>query len=177
MSNIDIKRQVVEQLCLGSQDTSGMFFVNIQAIKVASLQVLRTEMRQKSATVKVAKVRLIKRALRQLGFSEQCQSRLDDLVGQVAIIFVHKDASAVAKALVKFQKSQERELFVLGGVCSGGYLDESGVKYLANLPPYEVIMAQCARAIAYPLTGLAVSLNQILGGLARVLQKVAEQKQ
>ena len=90
--------------------------------------------------------------------------------------FVRGDAAAAAKALRDFRRSTGNTLLEFkGGWMNGAALSPADVDAIAQLPSREVLEARLVGMIASPLTGLVTALNNLLAGLARQLQQIADQ--
>jgi large subunit ribosomal protein L10 len=59
---------------------------------------------------------------------------------------------------------------------NGGPLGAPEIEAIAKLPSREALYGRLVGMVASPLTGLATSLNGLIGGLARQLSQIAEQK-
>ena len=58
---------------------------------------------------------------------------------------------------------------------NGAPLGAPEIEAIAKLPSREVLYGRLVGMVASPLTGLVVSLNGLIGGLARQLQAIADQ--
>jgi large subunit ribosomal protein L10 len=66
---------------------------------------------------------------------------------------------------------------VKGGLLEGADLPSADVARLARLPAREQLLGQLAGGIAAPLTGLAGTLSNLIGGLARSLAALQAQRE
>src|SRR5262245_65024987 len=90
--------------------------------------------------------------------------------------FVRGDAAAAAKALRDFRRSTQNTLLEFkGGWMNGTALSPEDVDAIAQLPPREVLIGRLVGMVASPLNGLAGALGNLVGGLARQLQAIADQ--
>jgi large subunit ribosomal protein L10 len=64
-----------------------------------------------------------------------------------------------------------------GGWMNGAPLGAPEIEAIARLPSRDVLNGRLVGMVASPLTGLVTSLGGLIGGLARQLQQVAEQKE
>ena len=90
--------------------------------------------------------------------------------------FVRGDAALAAEALADFRRASGLLTFK-GGWMNGAPLDAGQIDDIARLPSRDVLHGRLVGMVASPLTGLATSLNGFIGGLARQLQQIAEQKE
>ena len=80
------------------------------------------------------------------------------------------------RRLADFQKETELLTFK-GGVMNGAVIDAAQITALSKLPSRQVLYGQLVGLVASPITGLAPSLNGLIGGLAIALGGVLEGKQ
>ena len=133
---------------------------------------LRTTLRNADATFRVVKNTLSERAADQAG----AEGLKELLQGPTAMTFVRGDAAAAAKALRDFRRGTQNTLLEFkGGWMNGAPLSPADVDAIAQLPSREVLEARLVGMIASPLTGLATALNNLIAGLARQLQQIADQ--
>src|SRR5690606_6985749 len=111
-----------------------------------------TNLRKKLFTIdsemRVVRNTLAKRALKDYPAQEKALS--EGFVGTNAIVFAFGDASASAKQLAEFGKEVET-LEIKLGVMDDQALDQDMIKYLATLPPLEVLRAQLLGTLAAPM--------------------------
>ena len=155
------KRTIVEQVKGGCRTSEMIFFIDFKGVSVAAERGLRVGLRGKAATMKVAKARLIKIALRDLGVIE-VNPVLEKMVGgQVALIFATKDSQLVAKSLLDFQKQLGRDGFVTAGLYQNALYDNVKVVDLAKIPTKQVLLQKLAFVLGSPLTYLARSIKEV----------------
>ena len=162
------KETVVSELRENFAGSNGLFLVNYRGMSVAQLQRLRKMIYQNHGHLKVAKVRLVKRAIEGLPGSEDLSPILK---GQVALVFADKESSAIAKVIYNFAK--ENEAFnVLAGYIDASVLPASMVNRIATLPSKEVLIAQLCGTLNAPITRLVCLLPKIKAESAEVATPV-----
>jgi large subunit ribosomal protein L10 len=134
---------------------------------------LRSRLRDAGAEFTVVKNTLARRAASASG-REALLAYLD---GPTAIAWVGGDPAVAAKTLNGFATEHPDALAVKGGLLEGADLPSADVIRLARLPSREQLLAQLAGGIAAPLSGLAVSLSNLIGGLARSLAALQAQRE
>src|SRR5579863_4960550 len=97
------KELVVEVFHKDFLASKGSFFVDYCGLTVAQMQQLRKELRQKGGTLKIAKMRLVKRALSGVDGADALGSYCKN---QVGVVFAQdaSEVSGVAKTLSDFSK-------------------------------------------------------------------------
>jgi large subunit ribosomal protein L10 len=166
------KEALVDSLREHFSASQAAYLVGVRGLSVNAMRVLRGKLREHGASLKVAKMRLIKRAATQDDALGGLVSHLQD---QRGVVFVDKEPTVVAKVLHDFAKDNEQLSIVLGYV-DRAFLDEAAVKILATLPPREVLLAQVIGTMQAPLNQFAGILRMLIVRLLVVLKKIEEKK-
>jgi large subunit ribosomal protein L10 len=169
--NRDQKAAVIEEVAGQIQEADAVFAVDYRGISVPQAAELRTRLREADSSFRVVKNTLTERAADQAG-AEGLKEYLD---GPTAMTFVRGDAAMAAKALRDFRRATQLLEFK-GGWMNGAPLTPEEIDAIAQLPSREVLYGRLVGMVASPLTGLAGALGGLIGGLARQLQQIAEQK-
>lgn len=166
------KAAVIEEITAEINESQAVFAVDYRGITVAQVASVRAKLRESDTTFRVVKNTLTERAADQAG-AEALKPLLE---GPTALAFVRGDAAAAAKTLSDAAKETELLPFK-GGLMEGNALSVDDIKAISKLPSREVLYGQLVGIVASPITGLARSLNGLLGGLAIALSQVNEKKQ
>jgi large subunit ribosomal protein L10 len=136
-------------------------------LSVAQMQTLRQQMKQAGASVKVAKNRLAKIALKDTDAAV-----IEPLLKGPTVLAYSGDPVAAPKVAVDFAKANEA-FVILGGSMGKTALDTDGVKALAALPSLDELRAKIVGLIQAPATKLAQLANAPAAKVARVIQAYA----
>lgn len=167
------KSDVVKKLETKFAESKGSFLVGCQGLSVGQMQDLRGELYDNSATVYVAKNRLVKLAVKNSAGCEQLDQYLQ---GQVAVVFAESDeVSAVAKTLESFAKKNGK-LTLVAGCYESQIFDTEALKALAKLPSRDVLLAQLMGVMQAPTVSFVVVLRQLIVKLLLTLKAVEEKK-
>jgi large subunit ribosomal protein L10 len=169
--NREQKAAVIEEIAAQINESEAVYAVDYRGITVAQAAELRGKLREADATLRVVKNTLTIRAADQAGV-EALKPLLE---GPTALTFARGDAAAAAKAVFDYARTTGLLPFK-GGTLNGEALAPEQVQSIARLPTRDVLNAQFVNIVASPLTGLVTSLSNLISGLARQLQQVAEQK-
>jgi large subunit ribosomal protein L10 len=170
--NRDQKAAVIDEVAAQISESEAVFAVDYRGISVPQAADLRTRLRDADASFRIVKNTLTERAADKAG----AEALKELLEGPTAMTFVRGDAAAAAKALSDFRRASGGTLLQFkGGWMNGAPLDTAQMEAIARLPSREVLYGRLVGMVASPLTGLATSLNGLIGGLARQLQQIAEQ--
>lgn len=166
------KSELIDVLRGQLASSQASFVVNYQGLTVNEMQVLRRTLREKGAHLKIAKGRLVKRAVDGLEGVSKLAPYLKD---QIGVVFVSDETSAVAKVLNDF--AQKHQALVLKVACfESKVVDATQIKRLANLPSREVLLAQLCFTLKAPVMQFTRVLETNITRLAHVLEQVVEHK-
>ena len=171
MPNVKNQETLV-QIKSDLESASAVWIVDYCGLSVKEIQVLRANIREAGATMKVYKNTLMHLALKETDMP----SADEMLQGPSAFVFAGEDVAAAAKAVRNFAKENET-LEIKGGIMDGAIVSAAEVEAIASLPTREELYAQIAGAISGVARGLAVALAGVPRGLAQVTKAVADQKE
>ena len=169
--NRDQKAAVIDEVAWQIQEADAIFAVDYRGISVPQAAELRTKLRDADASFRIVKNTLTERAADQAG-ADGLKPLLE---WPTAMTFVRGDAAAAAKALRDFRRATQLLEFK-GGWMNGAALSPEEIDSIAQLPSRDVLYGRLVGMVASPLTGLASAMGGLIGGLARQLQQIAEQK-
>jgi large subunit ribosomal protein L10 len=162
------KRQLVDQLQASFADAGSIVVARNTGLTVADLETLRTQMRQAGGSVKVAKNRLAKLALKETDTAD-----IGALFTGPTVVAFAKDPMTAPKVASAFaDKNQKFE--ILGGAMGKTGLDANNVKALATMPSLDQLRATLAGMLLQPATRIASILQAPGGQIARVLAAYAD---
>ncbi|WP_421850002.1 50S ribosomal protein L10 [Oricola sp.] len=162
------KREFVTQLNAAFNEAGSVVVAHYTGLTVAQMGEFRSKMREAGGTVKVAKNRLAKIALK----GTEAEGMSDLFTGQTVIAYANDPVTA-PKVASEFAKSNEK-LVLLGGSLGATVLDSSGVKALADLPSIDELRAKIVGMIQTPASRIAQVVNAPAGQLARVFNAYAQ---
>jgi large subunit ribosomal protein L10 len=170
--NREQKAAVIEEVAGQITEAEAIFAVDYRGISVPQAAALRTRLRDADASFRVVKNTLTERAVDRAGAG----SLKELLEGPTAMTFVRGDAAMAAKALRDFRRSTGGALLEFkGGWMNGDALSPDQIDAIAQLPTRDVLYGRLVGMVAFPLSGLAGALGNLVGGLARQLQQISEQ--
>ncbi len=147
-----------------------LFVVDYTGLTVGKFEELRKRLRAAGAEMHVYKNTLVKKAAERAQYPEELAS---SLTGQTAVVTGAKDVCAAAKVMKNFTAEFEKPK-MKAGVLDGKYLNDAGIKVLADLPSREVLLATLLGVLQAPASKLVRVLNEPAASLARVLQAKAD---
>ena len=150
------------------KDTGTVVVAQYTGLTVAEMTSLRGKMRAAGGGVKVAKNRLVKRALEGTDVAH-----IADLFKGPTVNAFSKDPVAAAKVSIDFAKTNEK-LVILGGAMGQTNLNPDGVKALASLPSLDELRGKLLGMLQTPATRIAQVLSAPAGAVARVVGAYAK---
>ncbi len=161
------KKQAIDDLNEVFKGTSVAIVAHYSGLTVAQMQVLRKQMKQAGAAVKVSKNRLAKIALEGTDVVS-----IGALLKGPTVIATSKDPVAAPKVAIEFAKTNE-QFVILGGAMGKTVLNPDGVKALASLPSLDELRGKIVGLLVAPATKIAQLTNAPAAKLARVVQAYA----
>lgn len=161
------KKEAVEALNGVFKATSVAVVAHYSGLTVAQMQILRKQMKQAGASVKVSKNRLAKIALEGTDVVS-----IGSLLKGPTVIATSNDPVAAPKVAVDFAKTNEK-FVILGGAMGTTVLNPDAVKALASLPSLDELRGKLVGLIQAPATKLAQLANAPAAKVARVVQAYA----
>jgi large subunit ribosomal protein L10 len=168
--NREQKAAAVEEIATNIRESDAVFAVDYRGLSVPQIGELRSRLRAADARFSVVKNTLTERA----ADAADATSLKELLEGPTALTFVRGDAAAAAKALRDYARETDLVPFK-GGLMDGNALTPEDIGAIARLPSKQVLYGQLVGVIAHPISGLARTLNALIGGLAIALGQVQEQ--
>lgn len=166
------KEVLVSQLSDNLKNSSASFLISVKGLTVSDLQYLRKSLHKTQGSLKVAKVRLMRLAVKGVPGAEEFNDHLKE---QLAVVFAKDEPISVAKMLHDFSKKNEK-LSLIGGCFESKFLSQDNVKFMATLPSKEVLISQLLGVLNAPAVKLAGVLNSILLKPVLVLKQIGENK-
>ena len=168
--NREQKAAAIAEIAENIRESDAVFAVDYRGISVPQANELRSRLRDADARFTIVKNTLTERAADEAG----ADALKELLEGPTALTFVRGDAAAAAKALRDYGRETELLPFK-GGFMDGNALTAEDIGAIARLPSRDVLYAQLVGIVAHPISGLARTMNQLIGGLAIALGQVREQ--
>lgn len=151
------KAELIQEITNGLSASQAALLVGYKGLTVSTLQGLRKDLRAKGGSLKIAKARLMKRAVENV---QPAQSLIPHLHDQIGMVLVSKDLSDVLKALHTFSKENASFSFV-AGCADSKFLDKDMLTRMATLPSREVLLAQLCGVLKAPIAKFAFVLSQV----------------
>lgn len=168
------KQEILKELIELFKEAKSVAATKYTGTVVNDINKLRGTMFDQNIKLKVAKKTLIRLAAKEAGYEGEIAPEL--LEGPVALAFGMDDEISAPKAIKDSAKNVET-LGLLGGFMNGKVLSQAQITQLADIPPYEVLMAQFAGVLKGPIRNFHGVLHGTMRGLVTALDAIAKQKQ
>jgi len=166
------KEQIVKDLVTRFDEAASVTFVDYTGLTVAGFDELRQQLRKTKAKLIIAKNSLVRLALSK---SKRKELKVDDMTGQMALVFAGEDEVAPAKIIYDFAK-KEKKPQILKGILEMELLPKEKVIELAKLPAKPQMLGVVVGTIAAPLSGFVNVLAGNLRGLVNVINSIKDSK-
>lgn len=170
-TNLELKKQVVEDITAKIKNSKSVVLVNYKGLTVAEVTELRNAFRKADVEYKVLKNTLVRKAFNELGVTDFDA----DLNGPTAVAF-GSDETGAAKIVVEAQKKYNNKISAKSAYVDNAYVDLAGVQALAAMPTKEQLIAKMLGSMQSPVTKFAGVLSATLRSVVLALNAIAEKK-
>jgi large subunit ribosomal protein L10 len=154
------KKEKVKQIKKWFDKTDSLLVMNYKGLSVSEANELRVKLKDMDS-----ELRVLKNTLTRIAVADSPKEGITPLLdGPIAVVFVHEDAAATAKALRDYSRGR-KDFYLRGGLLDGRVLDGRQVEAFATLPPREVLLAQMVGVVQAPL-------SRVLGAVAAPARKM-----
>jgi large subunit ribosomal protein L10 len=153
------------------KDSSAVLIVKYSGLSSPDLSALRKNLRASNATLFVVKNCIAKRAFSNSGI-EPFVKRIE---GPCGLVFVKEEPVAASRILCNFLKDHQN-LGLEGGILKDKVLEKKDIEAMSRLPSKEILRAQVVMALNSPISGLVITLNQVLAKFVYCLEQIRQKK-
>ncbi len=133
-------------------------FVGFNALKVGEATELRARLRKGGVRYQVAKKSLVGKAME----GANVEGKMPELSKEYQLALAWgADPVAPAKGIAEFAKTHTRQVYILGGIYEGKFMDSLAMKEIASIPGLDILRGMFVNLINSPIQGLVVALNAI----------------
>ncbi len=165
------KEQDLKNIQESVQENMSTVLATFEGVTVKDMEALRNDLREKEATLFVAKKTLLRKALENAKYEGAELETVKGIIG----LATGKDEVGAAKAIKGFMK-EHTEVQIVGGFLEGKYLAVEAVNELASLPSREELIAKTVYTIQAPVTGFVNVLQGNIRSLVYALKAISDSK-
>ena len=147
--------------------SDGVFIVKYSGVSSPDLCSLRQTLRGSKSSLFVVKNSVARRALGDSGL----EVLVKDIEGPCGLIFVKDEPVAVSQVLCNFVKDHE-QLKLEGGSLNNKIIERKDIEAMSKLPSKEVLRAQVVMTLNSPISGLVITLNQVLAKFVYCIDQI-----
>ncbi len=162
------KEQVVDDIGRIFESSGVVVVSRYAGLTVAEMEDFRTRMREAGGSVRVAKNRLAKIALK----TSRCPG-VADILGGMTVLAYSEDPVTAAKVTETFAKSNSK-LEIVGGALGDSLLDRAGVKSVSSMPSREELLSMIAGCLVAPASGIASAVGAPASNIAAIVSEIEE---
>jgi len=141
------------------ENSKSLIFIDFSGTPVEMMKKLRNSLRESGSKLKVIKKKLLRIIFEKSGVDfnpEQFEAHL-------GVIFTEKEVTEVAVPVYKFSKEADKTAFkILGGydLVAKDFYDGQKIKFIGQLPPREILLAQFIGMLSMPIKMFMNVLNE-----------------
>jgi large subunit ribosomal protein L10 len=170
--NRNEKQSFVEDLHEKLSTANSFYLTDFTGMTVKQMTQFRSRLRNQGVEYVVVKNTLAQRALIDLELPDVAGF----FTGPTGLV-IGRDPVAAAKLLSDFAREFDNKPAVKLGIVERKEVAPEQIKRLAELPPREVLLAQLAGGFQAPMARLAGGMQNLLGGFARALDALRQQRE
>ncbi len=153
------------------KESNNVFVVGYSGVKSPDISSLRKKLRGCGSSLFVVKNCVARRALKSAGL----ESVIKSIEGPCGLVFLKDEPVGPSKVLCDFSKDHE-QLKLEGGVFAQKVLLKQDIEAMAKLPSKEVLRAQVVMTLMSPISGLVITLNQVLAKFVYCIDQIRQKK-
>lgn len=154
-----------------AKTSKSLFVIRYSGLSSPAITELRRVLKNGNSVFLAVKNSVARRALKNAGF----QPLVNRVEGTCGIVFAKDEPVGVAKILCKFAKDNEK-LVLDGGFFKDMILEKKDIESLSRLPSKEVLRQQVVMTLNSPISGLVITLNQVLAKFVYCLEQIKNKK-
>ena len=153
------------------KDSDAVFIVKYSGVKSPDLSTLRMTLKGSRASLFVVKNSVARRAFKD----SLLEPLIKNIDGPCGLVFIKDEPVGVSQVLCNFTKEHE-QLKLEGGFLKDKIIERKDIEHMSKLPSKEVLRAQVVCALNSPISGIVITLNQVLAKFVICLDQIKQKK-
>jgi len=153
------------------KESEAVFIVRYSGVASPDLSSLRQILKGAKASLFVVKNSVARRALKDSGL----EVLVKNIEGPCGMVFIKNEPVAISRSLFDFIKEHE-QLRVEGGSLKNKVLEKTDIEAMSKLPSKEILRAQVVMTLNSPISGLVITLNQVLAKFVYCIDQIKQKK-
>jgi len=167
-----VKEMMLKEIRENFEANPYTFISNFEGLTVADIVELRGSLEKSTKRSLVIKHTLVKKIFKERSYTEAEKF----LNGSVLFTFCEKDPQMASKALMDFAKGNQK-LVPAGVIFEGKIYDQAFVEQLSKLLSRQELLTQVVVRIKSPISGLVMTLGQVMRGVVVALNAIKQKKE
>ena len=165
------KQEIIKELTDKIEKQKAVVFIDYTGTNVKDLSELRKGLRNFGSELKIAKKTLINLAFQK----KNLEVKVDELGGQVGVVFGFEDEVSSSKNVYEFSKTHET-VKILGGILEGSFYGADETIQIAKLPSKQQLLGNLLGTLNAPISNFAYVLSGTTSQFVRVLSEIRDKK-
>jgi large subunit ribosomal protein L10 len=153
------------------KESTALFIIRHSGLSSPDISSLRLSLKKSCAHLFVVKNSVARITFNNVGLKPLIKA----IEGPCGLVFAKEEPVAPSRVLCNFSKVHE-QLKLEGGYLKDRVLEKKDIEAMAKLPTKEVLRAQLVMTLNSPISGLAVTLNQLLAKFVYCLEQIRQKK-
>ncbi len=153
------------------KDSDAVFIIKYSGVASPALCSLRQSLKGSRASLFVVKNSVARRALKDSSLAPL----IKNIDGPCGLVFIKDEPVAASRVLCNFRKEHE-QLKLEGGYLKDKIIETKDIEHMSGLPSKEVLRAQVVGVLNSPISGLVITLNQVLAKFVICLEQIKNKK-
>ena len=166
------KTCMMEEVQKRLQANQNFVVTNYKHLKVRDIETLKKSLRGSDASYFVIKNSLFKRVLKEFDLDEISST----VEGEVGLSFLGEDVALASRALADFSKTN-KALKIRSGYIDGSFQTAEKIKFLATLPPRDILLATVLNCMKGPINGFVYVLGGLLKNFVFAVSEIKKKRQ
>lgn len=150
-----------------------VFLSSFQGLSVTDLSDFRRNLSKVSKRSLVIKHSMVRKV-----FTQRNVAQAEKLLGgQLLVTFGDAEPQVISKAIMDYAKAHDKKFVPSGVILENQVFEKEFLKQLAALPSRKELLTQVAVRVKSPLSGLVLTLNQLVRGLVVAISEIKKQKE
>jgi ribosomal protein L10 len=154
------------------KDSNAVLVIKYSGLSGPDIITLRKSLKTSNASMFVVKNCVVRRAFKDSGM----ESLIKKIEGPCGLVFVREEPVATSKVLCNFLKDHQN-LGIEGGLLKDKFLEKADIESIAKLPSKDTLRFQVVCALNSPISGLVITLNQVLAKFVYCLDQIRQKKE
>ncbi len=168
-----VKELLMREIEKEFENNPYVFLSSFEGLSVADFHDFRKALERVSKRSLVIKHSMVKKV-----FAQRKVTQAEKLLGgQLLVTFGVAEPQAISKAIMDYAKAHDKKFVPSGVILENQVFEKEFLKQLASLPSRKELLTQVAVRVKSPISGLVLTLSQLVRGLVVAISEIKKQKE